>query len=61
MTPDHAARIAHEAAQLGDRSGIGHVEIAPRRTLLPGGDRLPDRRLIEPRGAADEVQLDGRS
>jgi hypothetical protein len=29
MAPHHAARIAHEPAQLGNRSGVGDVEIAP--------------------------------
>ena len=53
MAPDHAAGIAHEAAELGHRAGIGDVEIAPGGALLPGGDRLADGRLVEPRRAAD--------
>ena len=40
MAPDHAARIAHEAAELGHRAGVGDVEIAPGRALLPGATVL---------------------
>ena len=57
MTPHHAAGIAHKAAQLGDGTRIGLIEIAPRHTFVPGGDGTPDRRLVEGGRALQQAQL----
>jgi hypothetical protein len=57
MTPHHAARIAHETAQLGDGARIGLIEIPPGRALVPGGDGASDRRLVEGGRALQQAQL----
>ena len=60
MAPDHAAGIAHEAAEACCRRGVGDVEVAPSRAFLPGGHRFGDGSLVEARGAADQIHFGRR-
>ena len=49
--------IAHEAAEIGHRPGVGAVQVAPGGALLPGIDRAPDRGLVQPRRALQKAHL----
>src|SRR5262245_43343278 len=60
MAPHHAAWVAHKAAKLDHRAGVGLIEVAPGGALIPGGHRASDRSFVQLCRALQQPEFDLR-